>query len=66
VVTDWLSRFPNLWVIGRQGRFLHNNTDHSLLMGYRAADAVLVSAAGGGRRDWALTLESFATSRVAD
>jgi protoporphyrinogen oxidase len=62
-VTDWLAGVPNLWVIGRQGLFLHNNTDHSLLMGYRAADAV---AAGGQRRDWASTLETFAAFRVAD
>jgi protoporphyrinogen oxidase len=62
-VTDWLARFPNLWVVGRQGLFLHNNTDHSLLMGYRAADAV---AAGGQRRAWASRLETFGAFRVAD
>ena len=63
LVTDWLARFPNLWTVGRQGRFLHNNTDHSLLMGYRAAGAI---AAGGDRRAWAADLEAFATVRVAD
>jgi protoporphyrinogen oxidase len=62
-VTDWISRFANLWTVGRQGLFLHNNTDHSLLMGYRAADAI---AAGGGRRAWAAAVEGFATFRVAD
>ena len=62
-VSDWLARVPNLWVVGRQGLFLHNNTDHSLLMGYRAADAV---AAGGDRRAWASRLETFGAFRVAD
>lgn len=61
--TAWLARFPNLWLIGRQGLFLHNNTHHSLLMGYRAADAI---AAGSDRRAWAASLEEFATFRVAD
>jgi protoporphyrinogen oxidase len=66
-VTDWLSQIPNLWVIGRQGLFLHNNTDHSLLMGYRTADAISASAsAGGDRREWASALETFASFRVAD
>ena len=50
-------------MVGRQGLFLHNNTDHSLLMGYRAADAV---AAGGDRRAWASRLETFGAIRVAD
>lgn len=59
----WPARFTNLWLIGRQGLFLHNNTHHSLLMGYRAADAI---TAGSDRRAWAAALEEFATFRVAD
>ena len=58
----WLEPFDNLWPIGRQGLFLHNNTHHSLLMGYRAADAILEH-----RRDrWSAELAEFATFRVAD
>ena len=60
-VNEWLSRFTNLWLIGRQGLFLHNNTHHSLLMGYRAAQAI---ADGGDRAAWVRALEEFATFRV--
>jgi protoporphyrinogen oxidase len=61
-VLAWLEQLDNLWPIGRQGLFLHNNTHHSLLMGYRAADAILAD-----RRDhWSAELAEFATYRVAD
>jgi protoporphyrinogen oxidase len=61
-VQAWLGRIANLWPIGRQGLYLHNNTHHSLLMGYRAADAIL----GNGRQRWDDTLAEFARYRVAD
>jgi protoporphyrinogen oxidase len=61
-VLDWLGGLENLWLIGRQGLFLHNNTHHSLLMGYRAADAILGSARGA----WPAQLAEFARFRVAD
>ncbi|MBI4498105.1 MAG: FAD-dependent oxidoreductase [Chloroflexi bacterium] len=61
-VQDWLAGFQNLWLVGRQGLFLHNNTHHSLLMGYRAADAI----ASGDRGQWPAALAHFATFRVAD
>jgi protoporphyrinogen oxidase len=60
---DWLDRIANLWLTGRQGLFLHNNTHHSLLMGYRAADAI---AQGGDRRNWLEQVESFRDFTVAD
>jgi protoporphyrinogen oxidase len=60
---DWLDRIENLWLTGRQGLFLHNNTHHSLLMGYRAADAI---AQGGDRRNWLQQVESFRDFTVAD
>ena len=47
---------------GRQGLYLHNNTHHSLLMGYRAAEAILVNA----RARWPAALAEFSTFRVAD
>lgn len=58
----WLDQFSNLWLVGRQGLYLHNNTHHSLLMGYRVADAI----AGGQRTGWAAALAEFTTFRVAD
>ncbi|CAN5250476.1 N/A [soil metagenome] len=33
----YLEKFPNLLSAGRQGLFLHNNMDHSIHMGFRAA-----------------------------
>jgi protoporphyrinogen oxidase len=60
---DWLGAFSNLWLAGRQGLFLHNNTHHSLLMGYQVADAI---AAGGRREDWEAALADLAGLRVAD
>ena len=54
---------PNLWLTGRQGLFLHNNTHHSLLMGYLAADAI---AAGAPREAWRSQTAQFAAFRVAD
>jgi protoporphyrinogen oxidase len=61
-VQRWLDRFDNLWLIGRQGLYLHNNTHHSLLMGYRAADAIL----SGDRSGWPAQVREFASFRVAD
>lgn len=61
-VQAWLATFDNLWLIGRQGLFLHDNTHHALRMGYAAADAI----AAGDRRGWPAALAAFATVRVAD
>ncbi|MCC5876944.1 MAG: FAD-dependent oxidoreductase [Candidatus Sumerlaeia bacterium] len=37
----WLEQYPNLLSAGRQGLFLHNNMDHSIHMGFRAAERLL-------------------------
>jgi len=58
----WLTRIRNLWLIGRQGLYLHNNTHHSLLMGYRAADAIVAAE----RATWPAALAEFARYRVVD
>jgi protoporphyrinogen oxidase len=58
----WLDQVQNLWLIGRQGLYLHNNTDHSLLMGYRAADLL----AAGTRERWGAAVREFGQVRVAD
>lgn len=61
-VENWLGRLANLWPIGRQGLYLHNNTHHSLLMGYRAAQLIHDQA----RERWPEALAEFSTFRVAD
>jgi protoporphyrinogen oxidase len=62
VVRDWTDQIQNLWLAGRQGLFLHNNTHHSLLMGYRAAAAI----GSQDRAAWLREVESFADFTVAD
>ncbi len=39
----YLREFPTLVSSGRQGLFLHNNMDHSIHMGFRAAERILES-----------------------
>jgi protoporphyrinogen oxidase len=60
---DWADAIANLYLAGRQGLFLHNNTHHSLLMGYRAAAAI---RAGGDRSAWLREVAAFADFTVAD
>jgi protoporphyrinogen oxidase len=59
----WSDAIDKLWLAGRQGLFLHNNTHHSLLMGYRAAAAI---RAGGDRAAWLRQVATFADFTVAD
>lgn len=40
---DGLRGIPNLLTLGRQGLFNHNNMDHSMAMGLRAAEMVLAT-----------------------
>jgi protoporphyrinogen oxidase len=63
-VYDYLRGFPNLVTTGRQGLFNHNNMDHSMLMGIRAAECV----AGGGdvAAAWYGNLSQFAGFRIVD
>jgi protoporphyrinogen oxidase len=54
-VEAFLARFPRLTVIGRYGSFKYNNQDHSILMGYLAAENI----ANGARYDlWAVNSDS--------
>jgi protoporphyrinogen oxidase len=60
----FLSRVPNLVSVGRQGLFNHNNIDHSLVMGRRAAEAV--AAEDAPARTWYASLGQFANFRIWD
>ncbi len=62
VAESWLSRFENLWLLGRQALFLHNNTHHSLLMGYRSADAI----GSGNRSGWVDSMAALSSQMVED
>jgi protoporphyrinogen oxidase len=48
-VREFLSRFPNLYPVGRNGMHRYNNQDHSMLAANAAVDAIL--AGGAGRAD---------------
>lgn len=39
-IKTYLDEFKNLFYIGRPGRFRYTNQDHSLLMGFRAAQSI--------------------------
>ena len=50
---------------GRQGLFNHNNTDHSIYMGLRAADAIAQSP-DAPADPWYDTVEEFKHFRIVD
>ena len=50
VLRDWLSRFDNLFTVGRNGQHRYNNQDHSMLAGLYAARNV----AGAGLDLWSI------------
>jgi len=60
----FLAGFPNVLSVGRQGLFNHNNIDHSLVMGRRAAEKLLSSPAPA--RAWYDSLDQFADFRILD
>ena len=65
-IFDGLKSISNLLTAGRQGLFNHNNTDHSIYMGLRAADALLAEGADSTARRWYRTVEEFKHFRIVD
>jgi protoporphyrinogen oxidase len=67
-IFQYLRRFTNLVTTGRQGLFNHNNMDHSMLMGIRAAEttAAADSANGNAAEPWYANLNQFANFRIVD
>jgi protoporphyrinogen oxidase len=55
-IRDWVSRFENLFLVGRNGMHKYNNQDHSMLTAMTAVDNIIA-----GRLDktniWALNTE---------
>ncbi|MCX7045359.1 MAG: FAD-dependent oxidoreductase [Candidatus Sumerlaeota bacterium] len=62
-VLDGLSRFENLITFGRQGLFNHNNMDHSIVMGLRAARAAQSDSPSHAMRAFD---EEFKKFRIVD
>lgn len=56
-VREWVDRFENLWLVGRNGQHRYNNQDHSMLTAIAAVEQILA-----GDRDkepvWAVNLEA--------
>lgn len=66
VIREYLDRFANLWLVGRNGMHRYNNQDHSMLTAMLAADQILA-----GERDaaalWAVnTEEEYHETRASD
>ena len=57
---------PNLITTGRQGLFNHNNMDHSIYMGLRAADLLNSLPAAEAIQRWYDDADHFKTMRIVD
>ena len=64
IIWPFLARFPNLLTVGRQGLFNHNNIDHCLVMGRRAAETAVADREPSRR--WYASLDRFADFRIYD
>ncbi len=65
-VLDYVSEFPGLVSTGRQGLFLHNNMDHSIHMGFRAAETLLGDRTGRPGREFYRDVARFQSFRIVD
>lgn len=63
-VCDYLAPVDNLITTGRQGLFNHNNMDHSMLMGIRAAETIAKNP--NNARLWYHNLDQFSHFRIVD
>lgn len=65
-VVRYLETMPGLLSTGRQGLFLHNNMDHSIHMGFRAAEAAFESGVDGAARAFYRQVRRFQEFRIVD
>lgn len=65
IAFEYLSNFKNIITTGRQGLFHHNNADHSIFMGFEAADAVLENT-GNPFSSWLPRIDKFKDFRIID
>ncbi len=61
-----LRQVPNLMTLGRQGLFNHNNMDHSIGMGLRAADLLNAMPAADAVQTWYETAGIWKKMRIVD
>lgn len=65
-VWRYLAGFPGLLSVGRQGLFLHNNMDHSIHMGFRAAAVALAEHPEEPERHFYREVRRFQKFRIVD
>jgi hypothetical protein len=65
-VFQGLRSIENLISSGRQGLFNHNNTDHSILMGLRAAETLAEESTRPASDRWYDRVEEFKHLRIVD
>ncbi len=53
---EWLDRFANLFLVGRNGMHRYNNQDHSMLAAMTAVDNILAGSADKANL-WAVNTE---------
>src|SRR5690606_13643104 len=63
-LSEYLRPVKNLVTTGRQGLFNHNNMDHSMLMGLRAAEVLAKNPNGADL--WYHNLDQFSHFRIVD
>lgn len=63
-VWQFLVKFPRIVTTGRQGLFHHNNMDHSIIMGQKAAECVIDHDEPA--HVWYDSLDQFADLRIID
>ena len=61
-----LGAIPNLMTVGRQGLFNHNNMDHSIYMGLRAADLLNRLPVDEAVKSWYDSVDDFKKMRIVD
>lgn len=67
IVLDYLDNIENLYVLGRQGLFNYNNTDHSIDMANKLAEHLLQNKTPEiAKEEWKKTRESFDNYRIVD
>jgi protoporphyrinogen oxidase len=65
VIFQHLRQFENLVTTGRQGLFNHNNMDHSMLMGLKAAETIAQTSENPAGK-WYDNLSQFDHFRIVD
>jgi protoporphyrinogen oxidase len=66
VMWNWLENFPRLISAGRPGLFLHNNMDHSIHMGFRAAEVATRENPNEPERHFYREVRRFQKFRIVD